>query len=166
MPVLLGLLPLGELAFQRLAAACWCASRSRRAGRRRPSASRSTSRACTRAGGRRAGGQRPVAGCRRAWCRFSSRRNRPLSRRPAAGVEHLLVQADAVGADEHEPRVRADQHVLQRRVVADDGGDPVQADVGVRDGRPQQPGGHGDQRVAEVGEDDVVAALGDRPGRR
>ncbi len=62
------------------------------------------------------------------------------------------MQPDAVGADGHETRVHAGQRVLDGRVVADDGGDPVQPGLAASDRGTQQPSRHIDKGMAEVSE--------------
>ncbi len=62
------------------------------------------------------------------------------------------MQPDAVGADGPETRVHAGQRVLDGRVVADDGGDPVQPGLAASDRGTQQPSRHIDKGMAEVSE--------------
>ncbi len=62
------------------------------------------------------------------------------------------MQPDAVGADGHETRAHAGQRVLDGRVVADDGGDPVQPGLAAPDRGTQQPSRHIDKGMAEARE--------------
>ena len=136
----------------------WSASRSRPARRRgRPASAPRAARGCAAVPGRRSPSARDTTARRRA--EVLPAPEAAALGHPAAGVQHLLVQPHTVGADEHEPGERADEHVFQRGVVADSTAvtrcRPVSGcDTAARSSR----GRHGDERVVEVGEHDVVPA--------
>ena len=76
-----------------------------------------------------------------------------------AGLDHLLVQAVAVGPGDHEPGVGDHRRLVD---VGHAGAHPAEADVAARrpDLRAQEPQRLGHEPVPEVGEHDVVG-----PGR-